>query len=97
MEFLEKIWEALGTYLSIPYLLVFMFLAYLVKTYFLAMIQLVWPNFKMVFAVLILAAIIAVPFLIFTDEGFMKIIVSYSVGTSLHELLFGWIEDKFRK
>lgn len=95
MDFLQTVWDNISGYISVPYMLIFMLLAYAIKHYFTELLQKLFGlNFKIVFAVFILATIIAIPFLIFTDEGWMKIIVSYAVGTSLHELIFKWIEKK---
>jgi len=98
MEWLDKIWGQLDTYLSIPYLLMFMLLSYLVKKYFGTLLQKITKfQWKTVYTVLIIATLLAVPFLVFSEEGWMKIFITYAVGTSLHELIFGWLEKKFTK
>lgn len=96
MEFLEKVWEQMALYVSVPYLLIFMLLAYFIKKYFEAgLTKLFGIKFHMVYVVLILATLLAVPFFIWSDEGVVKILATYAIGTSLHELIFQWIEKKF--
>ena len=98
MEWLDQIWQSVSLYVSIPYLLIFMFLSYLVKRYFGEWLSLITKTkWKTVYSVLIIATIVAIPFFIFTKETWVNILFSYAIGTSLHELLFNWLEDKFRK
>jgi len=95
MEWLDQIWQQLSAYIDVSYLLSFMLLAYLVKRYFQGFILNKWKQeIKSVFIVLVIATIVAIPFLVFGD-GWQKIIFSYALGTSLHELIFSFIEDKF--
>jgi len=98
MEWLDQIWQQIAQYVSVPYLLMFMLLSYLVKRYFtdwlLRITNLKW---KTVYTVLIIATLTAIPFLICTEETWVQILFSYALGTSLHELIFKWIEDKFSK
>jgi hypothetical protein len=95
MEWLEQVWSQIAQYVSIPYLLTFMLLSYFVKKYFSEwLMKITKLKWKTVYTVLILATIIAIPFLLFTDESWAQILFSYAVGTSLHELIFKWIEDK---
>jgi len=98
MEWLDKIWMQFDTYLSMPYLLMFMFLSYLVKKYFGDVLQKITKfEWKTVYIVLAIATLLAIPFLICSDEGWVKIFITYAVGTSLHELVFKWIEKKLTK
>jgi hypothetical protein len=95
---MEQIWSMLVEYLSIPYFLTFLLLSYLVKRYFQAFLnritRFVWRG---VYTVLILATIVAVPFIIWGDVPWNKIVFSYALGTSLHELIFKWIGKLFTK
>lgn len=95
MEWLEQIWNQMAQYVSVPYLLIFMFLSYFVKKYFgewLSKItNLKWKN---VYTVLIIATVVGIPFLIWTNEKWEQVLFSYALGTSLHELIFNWLEDK---
>jgi len=98
MEFMTAIWDQVINYISVPYLLIFVLASYLVKTYMGDLLQKITKfNWKPVYTVFILAALIAVPFLIFTEEGWVKILFTYCLGTSLHELIFEFIEKKVKK
>ena len=95
MDWLEQIWNQIINYVSVPYLLTFMFLAYTVKKNFGKLLQKITKfDWKSAYTVLAIATIVAIPFLIWTEETPVKIIVTYAVGTSLHELLFKFIESK---
>jgi hypothetical protein len=97
MEWLDKIWSQLDIYLSIPYLLTFMFLSYLIKKYFSTLLEKITRfEWKTVYTVLVIATLLAIPFLLFTEEGWVKIFITYAIGTSLHELVFGYIEKKLK-
>jgi len=41
-----------------------------------------------------LATLVAIPFVIFSDESFVSLVITYCVGTSAHELIFNKIEKK---
>lgn len=95
MEWLDEIWKQVAEYVSVPYLLTFMLLAYLIKRYFQGLILKTWKQeIKSVFIVLVLATVVAIPFLVL-DIEWQKILFSYALGTSLHELIFNWVEDLF--
>ena len=95
MEWLDQLWQTIVNYIDGIYLLSFMLLAYLVKRYFQVWLtQVLKFEVKTVFIVLVIATLTAVPFLLFGSE-WQKILFSYTLGTSLHELIFKWIEDKF--
>lgn len=97
-EFLDQIWQSVSEYIDISYLVVFMMFAYLVKRNFQDLLdKITGMKWKPVYTVLIIATVVAIPFFIFTPDRWEKLLVSYAVGTSLHELIFGWIEDKFKK
>jgi hypothetical protein len=98
MEFLDQIWQSVSEYIDISYLVVFMMFSYLVKSNFQDLLdKITGVKWKSVYTVLIIATVIAVPFFLFTEDRWEKLLVSYSIGTSLHELIFGWIEDKFNR
>jgi len=98
MEWLEQIWQQIAQYISIPYLLIFMLLSYFVKKYFSEwLMKITKMKWRTVFTVLILATLVAIPFLIWSEETWVKILFTYALGTSLHELIFKWIEGKFTK
>jgi cell shape-determining protein MreD len=93
---MEKLIDGIEVYLNVPYLLTFMFLGYLVKRYFQTILNTLFKReVRLVFVVLILATIVAIPYLLFKAE-WQKILLTYCVGTSLHELFFTWIENKFK-
>jgi hypothetical protein len=98
MEWLNSIWQQVALYVSVPYLVIFMLLSYFVKKYFGVWLSKItkakWQN---VYTVLIIATVTAIPFLIFSKETWVQILFSYALGTSLHELIFNWIEEKFSK
>ena len=98
MEWLDQIWGQIIEYICIPYLLIFMLLSYFIKTYMgdwlMAITNMKW---KTVYTVLILATITGIPFVLFTEYSWAQILFSYALGTSLHELIFKWLEDKFKK
>lgn len=98
MEWINEIWIQIAQYISVPYMLTFILLAYLVKEYFGKFLQKITKfEWKTVYTVLILATITAVPFLIWTDTTWAQVLLSYAVGTSLHELIFRYIGDLFIK
>lgn len=51
---------------------------------------------SMVHIILILAMLVAIPFLL-TGVDWQKILLSYTVGTSLHETIFTFIERKAKQ
>lgn len=98
MEWMEQIWSQIANYISVPYLLTFMLLAYMVKSNFGKGLQVITKfDWKPAYTVLIIATLVAIPFLIWSDEGWVKLLFSYAAGTSLHELIFKYIEKLFKK
>ena len=98
MEWLNEIWTQVAQYISIPYLLSFILLSYFVKKYFSEVLQKITRfEWKTVYTVLFFATVLAIPFLIWTDIDWVKIVFSYSLGTSLYEVIFRWLEKKFTK
>ena len=96
MDWLTTIWSQIATYVSVPYLLTFVLLSYFVKRYFEEFLEKITKSkWKTVYTVLILATITAVPFLLWTDISWVKIVFSYALGTSLHELIFKHVEKLF--
>jgi hypothetical protein len=53
-------------------------------------------KWETVYTVLIIASIIAIPFALWSEEGWIKLLFTYTLGTSLHELIFTKIENKAR-
>ena len=97
MDWLNEIWNQVANYVNIPYLLTFMLLAYLVGHYFKNILDKITRiKWKTVYTVLILATLIAVPYIICGAE-WQKVLFSYALGTTLHELVFKHIEDLFNK
>jgi hypothetical protein len=93
---METIMDNILNYLNVFYLLTFVFLGYLVKRYFQGLLK-KWfkKEIKLVYVVLILAAIVAIPYLL-TGAEWQKILFTYTFGTSLHEVFFARIEEKFK-
>jgi len=94
MEKIKQVLDLISPYISIIYMLSFIFLSYIVKKYFGTWLskvtKLVW---KPVYTVLIIATILAVPF-IMTGTPWQVILFSYALGTTLHEVVFNILEDK---
>ena len=98
MDFLSEIWSQIGQYISIPYLLTFVLLAYLLKRYNLSIWKRIFKKrWKTVYSVLFLATAVAIPYLIWTEISWIQILFSYALGTSLHELIFRYIEKLWTK
>jgi hypothetical protein len=97
MDFMNKIWAEIGQYINVLYLLMFMFLSYFAKRHLNVLIQAATKfNWKTVYSVLIIATLLAIPFLLLTDATWEEMLFTYCLATSLHEVLFKWIEDKLR-
>lgn len=96
MDWLNEIWGQVANYISVPYLLSFIFLSFFVKKYFGKKLKTLL-KWKTVYTVLIFATVLAIPFLIWTEISWIQIVFSYSIGTSLHELIFKYIEKLFVK
>ena len=95
---MEQIWLKMTEYVSFEYLVTFVFLSYLIKRYFSGLLAKLFKKpVPMVYVVLIIATILAIPFNLGAGVPWVKILISYAVGTSLHELAFQWIEKKFQK
>jgi len=94
----EQIWQALIQYISVSYLIIFMMLSYLIKRHFGDFLTRIFGiKFKTVYVVLIIATLVGIPFIIWDDESFIKIMITYTLGTSLHETIFAFIEKKIRQ
>lgn len=95
---METIINNIMDYINPFYLGSFMLLSYLIKRYFQASLSnTIKRNIKTVYIVLIIAAIVAIPFLIYDFPNWPKILFSYTLGTSLHEVIFEWIEKRIKK
>jgi len=98
MDWIEIVWQQVATYVCVPYLLTFLLLSYLIKRDFRKLLdQITGQRWRTVYTVLIIATIMAVPFLLFSDYSWVQILFSYTLGTSLHELIFKWIDQKIVK
>jgi hypothetical protein len=97
-EIYSKVILKIGEYIDPVYLLTFILLSYFVKKYFSdTLAKLTKLKWRPVYTVLLIATISAIPFLLFYDTSWTKILFSYALGTSMHEVAFNWIEDKFKK
>jgi len=93
---MDLIWQQVSLYVCVPYLLIFMLLSYLIKRNFRDVLDMITgQRWRTVYTVLIIATIMAVPFLLFSEYSWVQILFSYTLGTSLHELIFGWIEKLY--
>ncbi len=98
MDWLDLIWTQVAEYINVPYLLIFILLSYFVKKYFGKLLQKVTKfNWLSVYTVLVLATLVAIPFLLWTESPWVEILFSYALGTTLHELIFHWIEKLWKK
>ena len=89
MEWMNGVWSAVGDYISVPYFLTFVLLAFAGNRYFGKFLQKVTKfDWKPVYAVLFLATLLAIPFLIWTKTGWVQVLFSYALGFALHELIF---------
>jgi hypothetical protein len=96
METVINIWNQLSAYLDVTYLLIFMMLGYLIKEYLQGFLsELFHRTIPFVFVILILATIVSIPFLI-SGTSWQKILLSYALGTSLHEVAFSFLENKIK-
>ena len=81
-----------------PYLVIFILLSSLVKGLFGNFLQRITKfDWKSVYTVLILATIIGVPYALLTTATWVEVLLTYTIGTSFHELLFKYIEKKVGK
>lgn len=95
---METIINNIMDYINPFYLGTFMLLSYLIKRYFQASLsQVIKREVKTVFIVLIIAGISAIPFLIYDLSNWQKIFFSYTLGTSLHEVIFEYIEKRIKQ
>ena len=98
MNWMNEIWVHVAEYINAPYLLSFVLLSYFVKRYFGALLlRLTKTKWRTVYTVLFFATLFAVPFLIWTDASWVKILFSYTLGTSLHELIFKYLSKLSNK
>lgn len=101
MELFDWIWNQVNQVLNVPYLLLFMLVSYLIKKYLEAWLnKITGMKWKTVYTVFFIATAFAVPFLLWipgpvdTIPNWVKVVITYCVGTSLHELFFVWLEKK---
>lgn len=78
-----------------PYLGIFILFSYLLKNllgnWLNSITRFKW---KQVYTVLIIATIIAIPYIILTDVGWERVLLTYAVGTSFYETLLQRIIGK---
>ena len=71
-----------------PYIIIFVLLASVVKKGFGDLLQKATKfEWQPVYTVLVMATILAVPWILLTDAGWMEILVSYTIGTSFYEVI----------
>lgn len=98
MEELSTQFSELSQLIIWPYLIVFVLLSYMVKKYLGQFLQRVTRfDWKPVYAVLIFATLLAVPWIIWTPATWVEILVTYAIGTTFHETILSYFEDKIRK
>jgi len=95
MELIEQGLDQLGGLIVWPYLVIFILLSYLIKKYFEEQLNKITPfKWMSVYTVLILATLVAIPFIIIDPTTWVNILLTYAVGTSFHELILGKIVTK---
>ena len=95
MDILEQLWGQLNGYINVPYLFTFMLASYAVKKYLGDWLnKITKTKWKTVFTVLIIAWLVALPYIFLWDDGLPEILFTYTLGTSLHETIFAFIEKK---
>ena len=81
-----------------PYLILFMLLSYLVKTHLGDFLQKITKfEWKSVYTVFIIAAALAVPYAILQDENWLSMLLTYTIGTSFHEILLKYLIEGLTK
>lgn len=96
MEWINEVWGQVAQYISVPYFLTFILLAFAGQKYFGKFLQAVTRfNWQPVYTVLVLATLLAIPFLIWTKTGWVQVIFSYAAGFALHELVFKYLSKLF--
>jgi uncharacterized membrane protein YfcA len=93
---MEELYTTLEKYIDIPYLIVFMMFSYAFKgqlTTFLS--NVLKTKIKKVFSVFLIGTLVGVFFVAYLKTDFLKSIITWSVGTSMHELIFSWFEKRF--
>lgn len=98
---MESIYEGLnqlGELIIWPYMVIFILLSYMVKKYLGKWLNKITQfEWKAVYTVLIIATIVAVPYILFTGAIWNDILLTYAIGTSFHELILGRIIAEFTK
>ena len=91
-NFLIENWTLLKQYIDPIYLSVFILLSFTIKNAFSeALNKATKKKWKAVYTVLIMATVLAVPFVLYTDSTWINILVTYAVGTSMYELILAKI------
>jgi biotin transporter BioY len=94
---MENITEITQQYINIPYLFSFLLMSYGVKNYLGSWLRKITnTKWKTVYTVLIIATVLGLVFYYCIGVDLDTLIISYSLGTSLHELAFWWIEKKIK-
>jgi hypothetical protein len=101
-QLLETIWQdfilKVSGNIDGMYLCTFMMLSYLIKKHFGEMLErMTRSRWKLVYTVLIIATVLAFPFTYFTEATWVQIFFTYLLGTSLHEVIFGFVEKKIKQ
>lgn len=85
---LDQVLAFFAAHPEVTYLVTFVLLSYMVKRNFSTLLSKVtFINWQTVYTVLVLASLLAVPFIALTEATWQEIALMYAVGTSLHELL----------
>jgi len=79
-----------------PYLIIFVLLSYVVKKAFGdLLVKITRFEWKPVYTVLIIATIVGIPYMIVMDIGWVPVLLTYTIGTSFHELILDKIIKGF--
>lgn len=97
-QFMIETWPQIAQYIDAVYMLTFILLSYAITKTFGRLLQKITKfTWKTAYTVMALATIIAVPFLLWTDTNWVKILFSYAAGTTLYEIVFKFIGNKVGK
>ena len=95
MEELGTGFADLARYIVWPYMAIFVLLSYMIKKTFGDFLQNHTKfEWQPVYTVLILATIIGIAWVLFTDDTVAQVAVTYAIGTTFHETIFQFFVKK---
>jgi len=99
MEDLTAGWKVISELIVWSYLLVALGMAYLFKNPLKTLLDGFFGNVKMVYVVMIISTLVAIPFLLFNGHTWDRVLVTYTLATTLHEaivqVVLKWLAKRF--